>query len=293
MPKPRKKPGRSLEDLVSSIERALAHSEKVTVESPAFLVDQITGNRREHDVLITVSSSHHVARIAIECRDRSRRITVIDIEGFWSKCQDTGVDQGIVVSPKGFSKSAIEKAKHRGIRCLELTEAQSFNWLLATGLRSRTRRVLHTNWTFFPDVNLVPPPTSFTILTSDGEPVHASNLVSAAYAEFQKIPDTEFDMGHGEKRIVFTSPGLRLRNDESGSTHDVAQALAVVQYEVVEVFIPFKLHCYASSPTGEQITDAAVADVNLGGLRGKVMILYKEAEGGHVVFVPEKGTERT
>jgi Restriction endonuclease len=285
------KQGKSLEELVSSIERALAHNEKVSVQSPALLADRITDENREHDVLITVSGSHHVARIAIECRDRSRKLTVNDVEGFWSKCQDTGVDQGVLVSPKGFSKSALEKAKHRGIRCLQLTEAKSFNWLLATGIRSRTRKVLHTNWTFFPDVSLVPPPTAFTILTPDGDPVQTSNLVAAAYTEFQKVPDTEFEPGRGEKRIVFTSPGLRLRNDETGFLHHVVKALAVVQYEIVEAFIPFRLHNYATSPTGEQITDAAVADVNLGGIKGKVMIVYKQAEGGHVVFVPEKGIE--
>ncbi|HEX5646599.1 MAG TPA: restriction endonuclease [Nitrospira sp.] len=291
MPRSRKKPGKSLEELVASIEHALAYNEKVSVQSPAFLADRIAGKNREHDVLITVSGSHHVARIAIECRDRSRKITVNDVEGFLIKCQDTGVDQGIVVSPKGFSKSALEKAKHRGIRCLQLTEAKSFNWLLATGIRSRTRKVLHTNWTFFPDVSLVPPPTAFTILTPDGDPIQTSNLVAAAYTEFQKIPDTDFEPGRGEKRIVFTSPGLRLRNDETGSIHHVTKVLAVVQYEIVEAFIPFRLHSYATSPAGEQITDAAVADVNLGGIKGKVMIVYKQAEGGHVVFVPEKGIE--
>jgi hypothetical protein len=284
----RKKPGKSLEVLVSSIERALAHNDKVSVQSPAHLPDRITGEPREHDVLITVSGSHHKSTIAIECRDRSRKITVNDIEGFWSKCQDTGIDQGIVVSPKGFTKTASKKAIHRGIRCLQLTEAGSFNWLLASGITSRTRKVLHTHWTFFPEVDIKPPPTAFTILTLEGDPVQSNNLVAAAYAEFQKIPETDFHLGPGEKQIVFTSPGLLLRDDTTRVTHSVVRALARVQYEVIEEFIPFSLVSYASSPSGELITDAAVADVNLGGIKGKIMIVYKEAEGGHVVFVPEK-----
>lgn len=292
MPKPSKKPGKALEELVASIERALAHNEKVGVQSPAFLVDKVTRENREHDVLITISGSHHVSSIAIECRDRSRKITVNDVEGFWSKCQDTGVDHGIIVSPKGFSKTALEKAKHRGLRCLQLTEAKSFNWLLTAGLKSRSRKVLHTDWTFFPDVNLVPRPTAFTVLTSDGEPVQTENLVGAAYAEFQKIPETEFAPGRGEKRIVFNSPGLQIRNDETATVHPVVQALAVVQYEIIEDFIPFTLHSYAESVSGKPITDAAVANIELGGIKGQVMIVYNEAEGGHVVFVPEKTADR-
>jgi len=117
--------------------------------------------------------------------------------------------------------------------------------------------------------------------------------VGAAYAEFQKIQDTEFQPGASEKRIIFTSPGLALRNDETGAVYNVVQALAVVQYEIVEDFIPFKLHSYATSPEGEHITDAAVAEIDLGGIKGKMMIVYKQAEGGHVVFVPEKKVERT
>ena len=286
----RKKTGKALEALVASIERALAHNEKVSVQSPAHLPDRITGEPREHDVLITVAGSHHKATIAIECRDRSRKITVNDIEGFWSKCQDTGIDQGIVVSPKGFSKSAEQKAKHRGIRCLQLTEAESFNWLLASGITIRTKRILHTNWVFFPEVDIQPPPTAFTILTMDGEVVQSPNLVAAAYAEFQKSSEMELDLGFKEKKIMFTSPGLRLRDNVTNITYPVTRALATVQYEIVEEHIPFSLVSYASSPSGEPITDAAVADVNLGGIKGKVMIVYKEAEGGQVVFIPEKIT---
>jgi hypothetical protein len=293
MPKRPRKSGKPLEELVASIERALAHNQNVKVQSPALLVDKVTGEHREHDVLITVSGSHHTASIAIECRDRSRRIDVNAVEGFWSKCQDTGVDHGVIVSPKGFSKSALVKAKYRGVRCLQLTEAMSFNWLLTAGLKSQERKVQHTCWTFFPDVDLIPKPTAFTILTPDGEPIQTNNLVGAAYAEFQKIPEAAFEPGRGEKRIVFTSPGLRIRDDETGSTHPVVRVLAVVQYEVVEEFIPFTLHSYAESPTSESITDAAVANINLGGIKGKVMIAYKEAEGGSVVFVPDNSPDHT
>jgi len=115
----RSRPGKSLETLVSTLERILGGQANVSVESPVFLPDRITGQPREHDVLVTLKGSHHRTLIAIECRDRSRKITSNDIEGFWAKCQDTGIDQGIVVSPKGFAKPAIVKAAHRNIRCLQ------------------------------------------------------------------------------------------------------------------------------------------------------------------------------
>jgi hypothetical protein len=288
MPSKRKNPGKPLEILIASIERVLGHNGNVSVQAPANVPDRITGESREHDVLITITASHHKSFIAIECRDRSRKITVNDIEGFWSKCQDTGIDQGVLVSPKGFTKSAIIKATHRSIRCLTLTEATSFNWLLASGMTIQTRRVKHTNWTFFPEVDLVPPPATFTILTEDESPIDTSNLVSAAFNEFQKIPQNDADEKSGEKRIVFNSPGLLMRDDTTGAIYKVIKALAAVQYEVIEEFIPFRLVSYSNSPSGELITDAAVADLNIGGNKGKLMIVYKETEGGQVVFVPEK-----
>src|SRR5207247_228411 len=98
-----------------------------------------------------ISASHHTTKIAIECRDRSRKVMVNDIEAFQHKCDDNGIDQGIVVSPTGFSHAALAKAKHQGIRCLELAQVQSFNWLLATGITVRTNKMVHANWTFFPD----------------------------------------------------------------------------------------------------------------------------------------------
>lgn len=274
--------------MIASIERVLGHNKNVSVLAPAHVPDRITGESREHDVLITISGSHHKSTIAIECRDRSRKITVNEIEGFWSKCQDTGIDQGIVVSPKGFTKSAITKATHRSIRCLTLSEATSFNWLLASGITIQTRRVKHTNWAFFPEVDLVPPPAAFTIITEDGNPIDSSNLVGAAFNEFQKIPRDDNDEQSGEKRIVFNSPGLLMRDDTTGATYKVIKALATVQYELIEEFIPFRLVSYSNSPSGELITDAAIADLNIAGNKGKIMIVYKENEGGQVVYVPEK-----
>ena len=205
---PKMKPGRSLETLVASIERVLARNDKVTVDSPKFLSDRITKEPREHDVVITLAGSHHKTLIAIECRDRSRKVTVNDVESFWSKCQDTGIDQGIIVSRKGFSKTALTKSQNRGIKCLRLSEANSFNWLLGNGIRVQQKKVIHTNWTFLLDKDLVPKPVVFTILSQDGVQIPSENLAAAAYQEFKKIPETELVMGRGTKKIVFPSPGI-------------------------------------------------------------------------------------
>lgn len=49
MPSKPKNPGKSLETLVSSIERVLSHNANVSVHSPVHLPDRITGELREHE----------------------------------------------------------------------------------------------------------------------------------------------------------------------------------------------------------------------------------------------------
>jgi hypothetical protein len=121
--------GKDLERVVSTLEKHLSAHSQTVIESPKRLKDITTGRLREHDVVLTVSSDHHVFTVAIECRDRKRKVGVPDVESFWAKCSDTGVDKGIIVSSSGFTNSAIEKAIFRSIRCLTIDEVETFDWL--------------------------------------------------------------------------------------------------------------------------------------------------------------------
>ena len=288
MGRKRDKTGRSLEKVVASIERALANNPNVSVESPRFLKDRLTGEDREHDVLLTIRSAHHTLMVSIECRDRSRKITVNDIEGFWAKCQHTGVDQGVVVSPKGFTRTALRKSTQLGLRCLLLAEVPSFNWLLAPGLVAHNCKIRHTNWIFFADPDYAQKPASFTILDPDGAPIDPQALAASAYREFGKIPQEDMPAGPGMRRILFNDPRLQIRDDETGEIRDVRQAVAEVEFEVEETMIPFDLSSYSSGHDGELITDVAAAEIDFGEIKGKIMIVYNQTKGGQVVFVPNR-----
>ena len=162
------KTGKSLEKLVSSLEKALGQSDEVIVESPKRLKDRITGRKREHDVVLTISRAHHRIVVAIECRDRSRAITVNQVESFWKKCQDTGVDHGVIVSSSGFYNTARQKADFLGIRCLDIEEVESFDWMLAQGMHSLTKRLLHHEWVFYPEKEGVADKTNMEVMDVDG-----------------------------------------------------------------------------------------------------------------------------
>jgi hypothetical protein len=282
------KAGRALERLVATIERALGRNTGVTVESPKFLPDRVTGEGREHDVVITFSSAHHELLVGIECRDRSRRVTVNDVEAFISKCRDTGVHKEIIVAPRGFSKSAVAKAQANGVGCLSLSQAQAFNWLLAPGFIVRNRKILTTQLTVIPDSALAEPPTLFTVLDPSGHALSAAVMTAAAHQEFSRRTEGPHPPGPRRARIVYTAPGVSLRDDSTGVVHPVRQVVAEIEYEIIDTVTPFTLVRYADSTTGAPITDVAIAEVDFGAVSGQVVIVYKEHEGGHVVFMPNR-----
>src|ERR1700730_6033228 len=95
------KPGDNLQRLVTAIERATHAASNVRVESPKRLRDKDTGRLREHDVVLTFVLEHHSVLLAIECRDRSRKIGVPEVEAFSNKCARPGVHRGVMVSTTG------------------------------------------------------------------------------------------------------------------------------------------------------------------------------------------------
>jgi molybdopterin-binding protein len=284
-----RKTGKSLERLVASLEKALVNNANAIVESPKRLRDITTGRLREHDVIITTTQGHHSVKIAIECRDRSRPITVNQVEGFWAKCQDTGVHQGIIVSSTGFYDTAKKKAEYRGIRCLSIEEVDSFNWLLAPGFQLFNKKILHTNWVFHTGEKSNIDCNHFEVLDVQGNVVTTSILTANAMQQLELLlPNPPVPTPEAEIKVRFEGNGLVLRDKGTGITVPVMFALATIRYAISVELIPFKMIQYVDKDKGSTITDAAVAQLNLGECKGKVMIVYKEDIGGQVIFVPDK-----
>jgi hypothetical protein len=127
------KPGENLQRIVRALEQATNNAPNITVESPKRVPDKDTGKPREHDVIVTFSFNHHSMIMALECRDRSRKVGVPDVEAFRNKCDRTGVHRAIIVSATGFTKTALKKAEALEIGCLGLEEVDRFNWCEAPG----------------------------------------------------------------------------------------------------------------------------------------------------------------
>ena len=274
------KDGKSLERLVGLIETALG-KEGVKVESRKRLRDRTNGKLREHDVLVTVNRGHHTLSIAIECRDRSKPVTVDQVEAFQKKCEDTGIQQGAIVSASGFANSARTKAAHYGMRCLDVLEASSFDWMLTPTFTFITRRIDAQRWLFFPEQEGLVEKHNMEVLLPDGKQVPSHALNTTAQEALKEW--VEAHQEPVEKRTIalrIGTPGMTLRNRDTGATTPIRYAGLELTYSLLHEDVPLRLSQYIEND--KQITDVAVAD----GPPGRLAIVYKGSEGGSVVFQP-------
>lgn len=112
---------RELEILVEKIEKTIAPTDAI-IKSPDFLIDRVTGEKREVDVSIRFDIGSANILIVIECRNRSHSQDVRWIEEVHTKHLDLGASKVIAVSKNGFTKQAIEKANYYKIELRTLDE---------------------------------------------------------------------------------------------------------------------------------------------------------------------------
>ncbi len=126
--------GRSLELLVASLELLSSNDDCFSVESPAFLSDKHTGQRREIDVLLTHKVDNKVTKIAFECKDYSRPIDVPRLEEFYGKCSSLDVDVPVFVSSSKYYAPCIPKAAALNIILHSIEQSVEFDWMRVAGL---------------------------------------------------------------------------------------------------------------------------------------------------------------
>lgn len=113
--------------LIKIIYDAMAGVEGGTVTESAELHEP-DGTAREIDVLIEASAYGHTLRIAVECRDRSRKGDVEWIDALLGKYRNLDVHKIIAVSRSGFSRAAESKARAGGIETRLLPQCVEADW---------------------------------------------------------------------------------------------------------------------------------------------------------------------
>ena len=281
--------GRSLEKLVAYLERHLAVNDMVSVDSPKRLRDKSTGRLREHDVVLTITSGHHTILVAVECRDRNRPVGVNQIEGFAKKCQETGIAQGVIVSPVGFTKTALTKAKSLGIRCLSLDQVNVLPWLLCENIELYRTTYVHIHFNIIPENDFDKKPVHYTLETDEGEKITVdmlrNNLLTALNKKRDELP-IKPKVGMEIKRIKLVPKNLSIIDSSTGWRERVRYINTTAQCRTEMSSIPFILQEYRNPSDSGCIAQLATADLDLGVTSGKLIINQKLETGGEIVFIP-------
>jgi len=273
----KEKQGRDLEKLVEVLERVLGADGRATVESPARIRDRVTGRLREFDVVITGRVGHRDVKVAVECRDRRRPVGVGAVEAFVTKTSDCDVDRRVIVSSTGFREPARIKANARGIECVDLNRAEGFPWIRMQGIHYFKPK-LRMHMQFNPGT-----PSNqkdFTVVDGDGNPITeraiADNILEAlGNPSITDMPES----GVRSFRFKIGGEGLYLRYTDDGSTEPVDHIIATGILTFSREFIPFQFVSMQMEGRERSITDAALANIDLGICDGTLAIITDPEDG--------------
>lgn len=277
-------PGKELERLVAALERVL-HRSGATIEAPCRrLVDRDTGQSREHDVVITWDHGHHQIVTAIECRDRSRPVGVPDVEAFADKCTATGVQSGVMVSTAGFRTSARTKAQARGITCMDLSDAEQFDWLGTNIFTGYNRRISKVTFKL-PSGQLSRTTFNGEVYNPEGQPVSIEQLARAAISHIPLGPLPDEPLGKEHQIIVpLETKGWTVLGKD-GNKHPVETIRAIITTELTATETGISMHRYAGNGKDYNV---ASADIPMPDTPGKIVMIQNDDGSTSIYLVPEK-----
>jgi len=123
--------GKELESLVRLIQETLKDSPNTVIYSNLKLPNK-SGRKREFDILIETKVNNLILKIAIECKDYKKPVSVEKIEAFQGKCERIpDINKKVFVSSKGYQIDAVNAAKEFGIDLYKIEDIDSStvtNW---------------------------------------------------------------------------------------------------------------------------------------------------------------------
>lgn len=274
--------GRDLEILVKYLETELEKIDEGTIESPGFLVDKITKEKREFDVLVRMHSSPDSSVDAFECKDWKGKVDTPVIEGYVTKCADCSVRRKHIVSSKGFTQPAIQKASEHGIQCHTLKQTDISSWVLINSLP--VLRKTYISFNYLPNLcSSVNPTTAHKIIDDKGCEVTQKQLIDFFRDATNKYIDRNWECPTeaGRYRVCFriTPEGLWVLDSHTNAKLDIShiELVSDFQIDIEESPIIHKLyHDDSSEETKANVSESAF---EINGIRCK-LVAYQEPEGG-------------
>ena len=124
--------GKNLERIGRIVQEAFKSFPKTVIHSN-YKIPNTSGRKREIDILIVSEVNGYEIKIAIECKDYGRKVSVEKVEAFHGKCQRIkGLNKKAMISSNGFQKDAVNAANDFDIDVFELKDISSevvLNWI--------------------------------------------------------------------------------------------------------------------------------------------------------------------
>ena len=120
------KASRELEILVAKIQKQLAP--KAEVLHDVRLEGRKSKSKRQIDVLVREKIGQYEIQIVIDCKDHARPVDVKGVEEFYGLLSDVGAQKGVLVSPKGFTKTAKTRAEELQLDLYSPVDTDPHKW---------------------------------------------------------------------------------------------------------------------------------------------------------------------
>lgn len=215
---------------------------------------------------------------------------VPQVEGFAKKCSETLINKAVIVSPCGFTSTALLKATAFGVKCLSLDRVDALPWILEDmKFKQIHTSYKHVDFTIIPEEDFPDKPKTFDLIDDNGESIsveHLRNSLFNAIRRREKDP-ANTEIGGRAERFRFLVPNLTIIDKETGNTRKVRHINSIVYSETKVIEVPFVLQEYKEATSDTSISQLAVADVDFGFVKGRLVINHKLETGGEVVFIPD------
>lgn len=125
--------GHDFEDEIEYVYRSILENEGVKIDKieKRCKIEDKNGIRREFDVYYEFKVAGNVHRVAIECKNYKRPISIEIVDQFVGKLKDFNNIYGCIIAKNGYQKGAKEKAIANGIETIQYDSLPKFNQILA------------------------------------------------------------------------------------------------------------------------------------------------------------------
>lgn len=134
--------GKNFEKLVRLIQETLKDTPSTEIFSN-YKIENKSGRKGEIDIFIQSSINNMEIKIAIECKDYRKPVSVEKIDAFNSKCQRIkGISKKVIVSSNGYQEDAYNSANFHDIELYKLSEISKdkiSEWFPITQLKPNLR----------------------------------------------------------------------------------------------------------------------------------------------------------